>query len=198
MAWTTPGTATAGEVLTASFWNTQVRDNTNALRDEGGLWLLKSADFSAASTVDITNVFSADYINYEIHISNDGSANDVSINWRLMSGASAETATNYRNVYFRGTTSSTINGGSSGVNAFEISGLSDDDGTARCLNVYKIMSPFTTARETTYVSLSYSFQQVVGMQGGVYAATTSYDGARFYAVSGTLTGRYWVYGLRSA
>ena len=27
MAWTTPGTATAGEVLTAAFWNTQVRDN---------------------------------------------------------------------------------------------------------------------------------------------------------------------------
>ena len=27
MAWTTPGTATAGDVLTASFWNTQVRDN---------------------------------------------------------------------------------------------------------------------------------------------------------------------------
>jgi hypothetical protein len=26
MPWTTPGTATAGEVLTASFWNTQVRD----------------------------------------------------------------------------------------------------------------------------------------------------------------------------
>jgi hypothetical protein len=32
MAWTTPGTATAGEVLTASFWNTQVRDNTADLR----------------------------------------------------------------------------------------------------------------------------------------------------------------------
>jgi hypothetical protein len=31
MAWTTPGTATAGEVLTASFWNTNVRDNTDAL-----------------------------------------------------------------------------------------------------------------------------------------------------------------------
>jgi hypothetical protein len=27
MAWTTPGTATAGEVLTAAFWNEQVRDN---------------------------------------------------------------------------------------------------------------------------------------------------------------------------
>jgi hypothetical protein len=28
MAWTTPGTATAGEVLTAAFWNTNVRDNS--------------------------------------------------------------------------------------------------------------------------------------------------------------------------
>jgi len=32
MAWTTPGTATAGEVLTAAFWNTQVRDNLNDIR----------------------------------------------------------------------------------------------------------------------------------------------------------------------
>ena len=31
MAWTTPGTATAGSVLTASFWNTNVRDNTTSL-----------------------------------------------------------------------------------------------------------------------------------------------------------------------
>ena len=31
MAWTTPGTAAAGDVLTAAFWNEQVRDNTNAL-----------------------------------------------------------------------------------------------------------------------------------------------------------------------
>ena len=31
MAWTTPGTATAGEVLTAAFWNTNVRDNSNEL-----------------------------------------------------------------------------------------------------------------------------------------------------------------------
>jgi hypothetical protein len=31
MAWTTPGTATAGSVLTASFWNTQVRDQFTEL-----------------------------------------------------------------------------------------------------------------------------------------------------------------------
>lgn len=32
MPWTTPGTATAGSVLTAAFWNEQVRDNMNVLR----------------------------------------------------------------------------------------------------------------------------------------------------------------------
>ena len=31
MAFTTPGTAVAGEVLTAAFWNEQVRDNANFL-----------------------------------------------------------------------------------------------------------------------------------------------------------------------
>ena len=30
MAWTTPGTAVAGSVLTAAFWNTNVRDNSLA------------------------------------------------------------------------------------------------------------------------------------------------------------------------
>jgi hypothetical protein len=33
MAFTTPGTAVAGEVLTAAFLNTNLRDNTNALYD---------------------------------------------------------------------------------------------------------------------------------------------------------------------
>jgi hypothetical protein len=31
MAWTTPGTAVAGDVLTAAFWNSNVRDNSTAL-----------------------------------------------------------------------------------------------------------------------------------------------------------------------
>ena len=38
MAWTTPGTATAGDVLTASFWNTQVRDNMVELAPFFATW----------------------------------------------------------------------------------------------------------------------------------------------------------------
>jgi hypothetical protein len=35
MAWTTPGTAVAGNVLTAAFWNSDVRDNMNTLVASG-------------------------------------------------------------------------------------------------------------------------------------------------------------------
>ena len=58
MAWTTPGTATAGEVLTAAFWNTNVRDNlneqfpigatvTNFVPTLSGGWLLGNATYTA-------------------------------------------------------------------------------------------------------------------------------------------------------
>lgn len=43
MAWTTPGTATAGDVLTAAFWNTQVRDNFTATHNASTGVLLSSA-----------------------------------------------------------------------------------------------------------------------------------------------------------
>ena len=38
MAWTTPGTAVAGEVLTAAFWNQQVRDNSLELAPFFSAW----------------------------------------------------------------------------------------------------------------------------------------------------------------
>ena len=38
MAWTTPGTAVAGDVLTAAFWNQQVRDNSLELAPFFSAW----------------------------------------------------------------------------------------------------------------------------------------------------------------
>jgi hypothetical protein len=63
MAFTTPGTAVAGEVLTAAFWNTNVRDNTNALRavqinvksaTNAGLVTATSGTEATVATVTIT------------------------------------------------------------------------------------------------------------------------------------------------
>jgi len=61
MAFTTPGTAVAGEVLTAAFWNTQVRDNLSHIY--GGVknsvvTNVTAATFNTSSTsfTNITNL----------------------------------------------------------------------------------------------------------------------------------------------
>ena len=46
MAWTTPGTATAGEVLTAAFWNANVRDNSLELAPTGAAWTTWSPSYT--------------------------------------------------------------------------------------------------------------------------------------------------------
>ena len=48
MAFTTPGTATAGEVLTAAFWNTNVRDNLNQLAT--GYTFVETVYFTSSGT----------------------------------------------------------------------------------------------------------------------------------------------------
>ena len=60
MAWTTPGTATAGEVLTAAFWNTNVRDNSN--------FLYTPPMARIARTTDLTSYTSGSFIPYETEV----------------------------------------------------------------------------------------------------------------------------------
>ena len=64
MAWTTPGTATAGEVLTAAFWNEQVRDNTDALYQSIRrlAYVTRTSDYTAStdSIATAADVFSSD------------------------------------------------------------------------------------------------------------------------------------------
>ena len=197
MAWTTPGTATAGSVLTASFWNEQVRDNSNALRDEGGLWLITSANFTTAAAIIADSVFSASYINYRLMISTDCSANDVSFNMRMRTGGATSSANSYSTQYCRAATAS-VSGNGSSTTAFESIGVVDDNGTAQNLLIIEFMSPFTTAREMTFFSSSYSAHRIWQSAAGVFAATTSFDGFDLYPTTGTVTGRYWLYGYRSA
>lgn len=61
MAWTTPGTATAGDVLTAAYWNVNVRDNMNALNSvvtnvQSTTVTAITASTTSASLADITGL----------------------------------------------------------------------------------------------------------------------------------------------
>ena len=54
MAWTTPGTATAGEVLTAAFWNTNVRDNSLMLAPFFAAWTSYTPTLSQGASSNIS------------------------------------------------------------------------------------------------------------------------------------------------
>ena len=54
MAWTTPGTAVAGDVLTAAFWNSNVRDNSLELAPFFSAWTDFSPTFSQGATITYT------------------------------------------------------------------------------------------------------------------------------------------------
>lgn len=51
MAWTTPATVTTGDLMTAAFWNTQVRDNMLTLAT-GGEWTTWSPSYSNITVGD--------------------------------------------------------------------------------------------------------------------------------------------------
>jgi len=57
MAFTTPGTAVAGEVLTAAFWNTNVRDNMNSVANGLLNFAVTNTQTSLSTTLaDITGL----------------------------------------------------------------------------------------------------------------------------------------------
>lgn len=54
MAWTTPGTAVAGAVLEADFWNSNVRDNLSELAPFFAAWTSYTPTITAASGTPTT------------------------------------------------------------------------------------------------------------------------------------------------
>ena len=54
MAWTTPGTAVAGAVLEADFWNSNVRDNLNEIAPFFAAWTSYTPTITAASGTPTT------------------------------------------------------------------------------------------------------------------------------------------------
>lgn len=101
MAWTTPGTAVAGDVLTAAFWNSNVRDNLNNLNTAGanstGLVLIDSTSFTnSASIIPGSAVFSSTYESYMLVIT--GVSNDTSTRAcyiRMRSGSTSASGADY-------------------------------------------------------------------------------------------------------
>lgn len=197
MAWTTPGTAIAGDVLTASFWNSNVRDNLNALYASGansvGLVLITSTTVSAAATTNFDNVFSSAYQNYLITYAGVTSGTGY-VNFGLRVGGSTTGGSGYRHrtAYLSASTLAFLTGASatSAMNVCQ----GDTTGLSYRINVYR---PFDSS--PTRCDFYSERDSETQWGGGSHTASTSFDGfAITHDSSQTATGTFRVYGIRNS
>ena len=201
MAWTTPGTAVAGEVLEAAFWNEQVRDNSQYLKDEAddvGLVHITTESFTSASAVNVNNCFSATYNFYRVMLLLSGASSNGSILRTRLRASGSDSSTSY---YFSGirtyNSSATISSWrGDNVTYFE-HGYTYAGRTILTLELY---NPFE-ATNTPFTSVSTGDDNATGITtnqiAGMHLSAVSYDGFSVFPSAGNITGVVRVYGYRN-
>ena len=163
-----------------------------------GMVLLNETNFSAASTINLNNVFNSSYSNYRVICNVTAvSVNDQNINLRLrVGGTDNSTASSYQRSLLR-----VINGSVSS------SQLSDNytlfgqtNTTVGCIITADFFNPFATA-PTKFVGNFHAGGSgteawYLANIGCYHTQSTSYDGFSLLPASGTITGTIKVYGYK--
>jgi hypothetical protein len=182
-------------------------DGTNASWQtvSGGVSLISSTTFTAASVVNINNVFSSTYKDYQIRISGLTVSYIGKVMFRLRVGGVDNTSSLYAqtNMYL-GTTSSVNLTTQTAGHIFSNRYLYGSPGYQMegGMSVATITNPFETV-QTSWLGSSYDRQQTystndLGVFGGNHNSATSYTGFTIYHETGQpITGRLSVYGLQT-
>jgi hypothetical protein len=190
MAWTTPGTAVAGDVLTASLWNTNVRDNLNSV----GAILVATSTFTASATIQITSCFSSSYQNYLIVGEYVHTVTNSSIYFNMLSSTTPATGANYSNIVVE----TTAGGGPTRVYSTAQTkgriGYATNSASGRGGFSATVYAP-NVASPTNVTSITNAGNQYMLTIGSNHLVSTSYDGIQFTLDADTLTGVIRVYGL---
>jgi hypothetical protein len=195
MAWTTPGTATAGEVLTAAFWNTNVRDNSNYLKSEAdanGLVFITSGTNSNASSLSINSCFSATYDIYKIVLSGTSLGGEP-LNLRMRASGTDATGNDYtsQRIELSVSTGTTVR-----TTATSLSTIGFVSGR---MNLDLTVTLPASAINTTFAWNGGGGTFVNIMGGGVHSLATAYDGLTLLSSAGALfTATAHVYGYRKS
>ena len=179
------GTATIPQIetYTGSAWQTPY-----------GLTLVARADFSAAVSVTIDNVFSANYANYQIVLALTGAnLNDQAFQIRFRT-AGVEPANNYYSALtYRNWTAGATSVISNSNQAF---GFMGGDTTNHGSSTATIINPFL-AQRTSWHGVG-TGGNGTSSGGGVLSDSTSFDGLRITSVATQITGTLRVYGFRNS
>jgi hypothetical protein len=171
------------------------------IASQGGLVLLNTTNFSAASNVSIDNLFSATYDNYTLVINVLTSANEQ-IRMRYRASGANDTTSNYRyHVQFPSSSSTAYVGNASATETSNLIASSEGTVSSHAINL-NVFSPFLS-ENTKSLGLhngsgpSGGGPIVGGVTHGQFITTTSFTGFSFYVGTGTMTGTVRIYGMRN-
>lgn len=173
----------SGDVLNAS--------DMNAV----GLWLIASGSPSAASSVNVDNVLTADYRNYVLHISGT-TTTTANINLQFRVGGVTATGANYYWAYLANGAATSASR-STGNTSFLLGTLDNNlNNSIRC----DIFSPAVAVRTSLIADNQFADTNLLPdrqAQTGAHDLATAYDGIALSTSSGTWTGNYYLYGYRA-
>ena len=183
---------TNGQVLTAdSTAATGLAWATPAA--SGSLIKLASNTFSAVSSVSLPNsTFTTTYRNYRLMFNIDtmaSSPSGVFLRFRA-SGTDNTDASWYGqrfNIPYTGATSTQYS--TSGGTSIQVS-----DSYDKSLTIFDIGNPMVSVRKTVNYTQGQGELVQTGIGGGYFLTTSNFDAVSLFMTSGTMTGRYTVYG----
>jgi hypothetical protein len=169
----------------------EYRDGAGAWTALGksGLTLVGQNTFSAATAVNIDNVFSATYNAYKVILNSTASA-ALNVGVRFRVGGVAAT-TNYNDQYLQGVAAGVSAGRNTGVSQIS-SGSFAAAGGFQDFTIHGVALAQPTWGSNSYVIPGPS----VGMTGFYHSTSTAYDGLGLIFASAT-TGQVKIYGLEN-
>jgi hypothetical protein len=198
MAMVFPTSPTIGQVFTSGsrswVWNGSAWDSPAGQPFVApGLTLIASQSFTSAASISVNNVFSSLYDNYKITANVTSGSTGINYFLRLRAGGVDNTASNYRfgSLFIGAEINQAFAGNNNTTGASWTVGNVSTAGATTEITLHR---PFLAQRTAVSALGSGSFLWTLGGQTTV---TTSYDGFTLAMDSGTFTGNFSVYGLRS-
>jgi hypothetical protein len=151
--------------------------------------------FSASSTVNVNDVFSATYDNYIAYINYTASA-DSGSTYRLRVSGADNTTSNYNTQNIASYASTVAGSRTANSSSFPLPNPTID-GTAHIIN---FLNPFATAKTIVFGShLTFASSSIEAQfSTNAFAATTSFTGFTLFGGTGNITGTVRVYGLANS
>ena len=204
MAYVTPGTVAAGDVATAAAWNVltnDVIDHETRINTVGSV-LVSSTTFSASSALNLNNVFTSTYANYDVTFNFTAFSANTDLYLRLRAAGVDTTSASYQYAHtaIRTNGTSTVNTSASSTFIFAMYARQGSAAPTRHSVQMRFIGP-QLAGETQVPMQSQGDDGValVSYSGsGFLLNSTQYDGFTLYPNSGTFAGTCRVYGLRAS